>query len=149
MLLFFRAARRLLGLSPAAVRRMVRVGVQQRAAVRVDVDGNAVGGVVVIVEGTTGKERRKLTDDGGTVVATGLSAPVLILRDRDGRDASVSGVTEWVTEATAVVDIALGSLALSAARSPYSARLKLTDAAGRVHYYPNTEKGDEWKVVTA
>jgi hypothetical protein len=149
LLLLWPRRRTTTGLNPAAIRRTVNAGVERRTLAHVDSSGGVQRGpmLTTIVEGTTGKLRRQLQDDYAAVVATGLTAPTLILRDRDGRDVSVSGVTAWVTEATAIVDVDPANLALSSTRSPYAARLKLTDAAGRIHFYPNSEKGDEWRVV--
>jgi hypothetical protein len=152
MLLLFRWRRAAQGggtIVSAAIRRVVRAGVQTRTVTVLDSQGEAAEGIVVIpiVEGTTAKMRLQLTDDGSSANGSGMNAPELILKDRDGRNASVSSVTAWVTAASGILDVTVGSLGLSAQRGPYTAPFKLTDSNGLIAYYPNGEKPDEWRVV--
>ena len=103
--------------------------------------------ILTIVEGTTKPKQLQLTDDEAAVNAAGLDAPALVLTDRDGKDRSVSNVTSWVTAASGIFEVDLGSLALHHSRSPYRARFILTDASSDTAAYPDTETGDEWRVV--
>lgn len=99
------------------------------------------------VEGATNKERFRLKDDGVAVPRTGLPVPVLDLFDKDGAPVTTTGAVAWADAAASDVDVDMEVLALTAAKSPYRARLWLTDQVGDRAPYPNTEKPDIWRVA--
>lgn len=102
---------------------------------------------LTIVEGTTAKKALQLLDDGAAVNANGLNAPALVLIDKLGQQVATSNATEWIEASEGTFYVLLASLALSPRRGPYRARFELTDAEGRVAYYPDDQDGDTWTIV--
>lgn len=80
----------------------------------------------------------------GAIDGTGLTV-TLQLRDRQGGVVITTGLVSWLGQSVGTVryEPAIGDF--TAARSPYEARFKVTDANGDDAYYPNGEP-DIWKV---
>lgn len=75
---------------------------------------------------------------------TGLTIS-LALRDRNGGLVNVTGEVAWLTQASGVVRYSPALGDLTAERSPYAARFKVTDGSSKDAYYPNGP-ADVWTV---
>ena len=96
------------------------------------------------VAGTTGPQDFRLLIDGVAADLTGKTV-TLILTGRDGtvvdttNDVSITGVT------TGEVRYSPDSTDVPAANTPYTARWAVTDAAGKVVFFPSGA-ADRWNV---
>ena len=70
----------------------------------------------------------------------------LILRDRNGVLIDTGGDVTVVTPADGLVSYAPDRGDIAAARSPYKARFKATDALGQVVHFPEGKLPDIWEV---
>lgn len=101
-----------------------------------------------IVSGTTADIRFQLLEAGSPINLLGCSV-ALLLSDR-------SGVTINNPGTVTITDSTNGKVSLTptdtnvfvSSKSPYTARWKITDAAGKISYVP-TGSRDIWEIVAA
>ncbi len=103
---------------------------------------------VELVEAWTGPIDMQLKADGVGPDLTGTTV-ALILRGNDDALVDTSGDVSIIAPATAgKVRYSPGAADLVAAKSPYRARWKVTDAGSKVVYFPNGT-ADQWIVRSA
>lgn len=95
-----------------------------------------------LVEGQTAAVDAQLLNDGAAPDLTGCTL-ALELKGTDG--AAVTTTVAFRDPAVATVRYSPGALDLSAAKSPYRARWKVTDALGKIAWWPNGEP-EKWIV---
>ena len=100
-----------------------------------------------ITEGWTAPIDYQLLDDGVAVDHTGFTV-ALILKDAFGGAPSTTSTGEvaYLTSTDAKVRYQPSSGDLRASRSPYTARFKVTDGAGKIAFYPQGA-AERWDVI--
>lgn len=89
-----------------------------------------------IVEGWTGNLDFQLKSDGAVVNLTGMTVE-LILTDKDGAAITTAGNITVFDAANGKVRYIPDAADLDDAKSPYTARWKVTDGAGKIVFFPN------------
>lgn len=92
------------------------------------------------IEGQTDRLLLPLLDDGAAFDATGFTVSGVTITARDGTVVNVSGDFDWLSGSTSTVYYDPDAGDFVAAKSPYNVRVKVTDADGKVRFYPNTER---------
>lgn len=98
-----------------------------------------------LTEGTTGNLDFPLLQDGAAPDLTGCSA-ALLLKTKAGSLVTLSGTVTIPTPTSGVVRYAPGAGDLLAANSPYAARFRITDAGGKIRFFPEGGPGMIWEV---
>jgi hypothetical protein len=93
---------------------------------------------------TTPIEYKLLHEDpetGELTVPEGLAdmTPSLVLKDKDGNAIDTSSDVEWADAANGIVRYNPDATALTAAKSPFTAKFKVTDASSKIAYFPQGE----------
>jgi len=107
-----------------------------------------MGGMVIeVVEGWSGPIDLQLKADGTAVNLTGATVE-LLLRGADGQLVGSSGNVTIIGSTDGRIRYLPDVGDLVARRSPYRARLKVTDTATRIVFFPSGES-DQWLVRSA
>lgn len=93
--------------------------------------------LIEVVEGWTDRLALQLSEDGVALDGTGLTVSALDLVDCDGTVVTTTGDFGWLTQASGTVYYDPDAADLTAAKSPYRLRVKLTDGDSQVRWYPN------------
>lgn len=99
---------------------------------------------VEVVEGWTDPLDFTLKVNGVPKDLTGMTV-LLQMWDNAGNAIILTGSTSVPTPASGLVRFSPGSGDLTQARSPIKARWKVTDAGGKIGYFPNGD-ADRWMV---
>jgi hypothetical protein len=100
--------------------------------------------VFEVVEGWTGPLDFTLKANGVAVDLTGMTV-IFILKDKDGAAIDTSGNASVVTPAAGLVSYSPDAGDLVAAKTPHSARWRVTDGGGKVVFFPHGAP-DRWQV---
>lgn len=94
-----------------------------------------------LVDNWTGALDFQLLADGQPVIVSSSNGEVvsLVLRTRLGSPVTPGGTVSLLASSTGGVRYTPSSSDFLAANSPYRARFKVTDGAGRIVYFPNGE----------
>jgi hypothetical protein len=98
-----------------------------------------------VVEGQTEPVDVQLFRNHAVLNLSGLPAPTLVLRDKDGADVDTTGGVSVLDAPNGKLRFDPTSVTFDAALSPYVGRWRVVDAAGKVGFWPNREL-DEWHV---
>lgn len=98
-----------------------------------------------IVEGWTGPIDMQLKVDGTSLVLSTGETVELILKRSDRETVSTTGEVVVVTATCGVIRYSPSVLDFVAKWSPYFARFKVTDATGKIVFFPNA-RPDTWSV---
>ncbi|MEZ5421128.1 MAG: hypothetical protein R2708_27840 [Vicinamibacterales bacterium] len=93
--------------------------------------------LIEIVEGWTDRLSLQLTEDGAAFDGTGLTVSALDLVDCDGTVVTPGGTVAWLTQASGTIYYDPAAADFVATKSPYRARVLVTDGAGDKRWYPN------------
>ena len=109
--------------------------------------------VTEVPEGTTAAllfQLRNVTVDPNTLEeteapfdGTGMTLEI-VMKDRNGVD--VSPTIDWEDATISKVRVSPAEGDLLQSGSPYRVRFKITDATGKVFFYPTTKEPDSWIV---
>jgi hypothetical protein len=86
-------------------------------------------------QGWTAPIEHTLEHDGASFDATGMT-PSLVLKDKNGAVIAFTGTVAWAAAATSRIRFSPAATDLLAAGSPYTLHWKVTDAEGKIAYYP-------------
>jgi hypothetical protein len=89
-----------------------------------------------VIEAWTGDLDFQLKNDNVAVNLTGTTV-VLILQDNNGAAVTLAGTTSTFDAVLGKVRLSPNAADLVAAKSPYNARWKVTDGAGKVVFFPS------------
>jgi hypothetical protein len=92
---------------------------------------------VEIVEGWTEALDWQLLADDAAVNLSGVTAVALIVHDKDAALVTLAGTASVLQASTGKVRYPPVAADFTAARAPYSVRWKVTDASGKIAYFPN------------
>jgi hypothetical protein len=99
-----------------------------------------------VVEGWTGPLDFQLKSDGAVPAGTLAGMTVThVLVDANGVAVDMTGKVSVPDEATWKVRYSPGAADLVAIKGPYTSRWKVTDAGGKVVFFPSAEP-DRWEV---
>lgn len=91
-----------------------------------------------VVEGQTSRiEFPPLTEDDEVIDGTGLTVSDLLITGNDDTAVDTTGDFGWASAPAGTVYYDPDAADFDPAKSPYRVRVKLTDGAGKVRYYPN------------
>jgi len=90
-----------------------------------------------VVEGDTVRATFTLYENNLAMDGTGFTVTGMLLTGIDGQIVDTAGKFGWVTQANGTVYFDPASEDFKAERSPYRARVQLTDGLGKIRSYPN------------
>jgi hypothetical protein len=96
--------------------------------------------LIELVVGWTGAMDWQLLADDAPADLTGAT-PLLVVHDTTGALVTLAGTPSLVTAATGIVRYLPAAGDFAVALSPYAYRWKVTDAAGKVTYFPSGAAG--------
>lgn len=65
--------------------------------------------------------------------------PSLVLKDKDGAAITYTGTVAWADAPNGIIRFSPAATDLTAAKSPITARFKVTDASSKISFYPQGE----------
>jgi hypothetical protein len=98
-----------------------------------------------VVEGQTEPIDVQLFRNHAALDLSGLAAPTLVLRGKDGVVVDTTGGVSVLDAPTGKLRFNPASTAFTSALSPYVGRWRVVDAAGKIGFWPNQEL-DHWIV---
>lgn len=96
-----------------------------------------------LVEGWTGAVDYQLKKDGVALNLTGMTV-ALVAQDKNRAAVTFTGTVAVVDAATGKVQFNPAAADFDHQKSPYFVRWKVTDAASKVVYFPNSFDAEEW-----
>jgi hypothetical protein len=107
---------------------------------------NNAPSIHVIPVGTSEPQDFELRNHGAAIDATGYTVALEISRLENGQLAAVSAPpsVDWLSAASGTVRVT-GVEALAIGN--YLVRYQVTDTGGKVGFFPNGDRADQWRVV--
>lgn len=93
--------------------------------------------IATITEGETARLVFPLQEDGAALDATGFTLSDVLLTASDGEEIDTVGDHGWVSAPAGTAFYDPDASDFQAAKSPYRVKIKVTDGASKVRFYPN------------